>query len=88
MLGKLAKDKVTGVQGVIISKVEYLSGCVQYCIQPPMDKDGKFVESLYFDEGRVVLVSEKTIKVDKTDDGNAVNPGGPADHNLPSRYNG
>jgi hypothetical protein len=55
-LGKKAKDKITGFEGIITSKHLYLTGCTQYGIQPIIDKDGKFQEKEYFDEGRLEII--------------------------------
>ena len=82
MLGKPAKDKITGLQGIITAKVVYVSGCIQYCIQPPIDKDGKLVESNYFDEGRIEIVSSEKIEAGVDP------PGGPVESNVPREYRG
>jgi hypothetical protein len=37
-LGKKAKDKITGFEGIITPKHLYLTGCTQYGIQPIIDK--------------------------------------------------
>ena len=58
LLGKQAKDKITGQTGIITSKHVYLSGCNQYGIQPPIDKEGKIPEKGYFDEGRIEVIGE------------------------------
>lgn len=47
-LGQRLRDRVTGIEGIATSKVEYLNGCVQYCIQPEA-KDNKNVDHEYFD---------------------------------------
>lgn len=57
LLGKKAKDKVTGFEGIITAKVIYLYGCTQYCITPPA-KDGKVEDSRYYDEGRIEIIGE------------------------------
>ena len=57
-LGKKAKDKVTGFEGIITSKHIYLTGCNQYGVQPTVDKDGKVPDVRYFDEGRVQILGE------------------------------
>jgi hypothetical protein len=62
-LGKKAKDKVTGFEGIITSKHIYLTGCIQYGIQPQIDKDGKVPDKEFFDEGRIEIVG-KGISVD------------------------
>ena len=57
-LGNKVKDKVSGLTGIATSRVEYLNGCVQYCIKPPVDKDGKLIEGEYFDEEQVAFVGK------------------------------
>ena len=54
-LGNKVKDKITGFQGIATSKHIYLTGCSQFGIQPPMDKDGKVPDKKYFDEGRLTV---------------------------------
>jgi hypothetical protein len=34
-LGQKVKDLVTGYEGIAVARVEYLNGCVQYCVKPP-----------------------------------------------------
>ena len=58
LLGKKAKDKITGFEGIITSRHEYLTGCAQYGIQPQIDKDGKVPDKAYFDEGRIEITGE------------------------------
>lgn len=57
-LGKKAKDKITGFEGIITSKHIYLTGCNQYGIQPSIDKDGKVPDKGYFDEGRIEIIGD------------------------------
>lgn len=57
-LGKKAKDKITGFEGIIIGKCIYLYGCAQYGINPKVDKEGKKQELGWFDEGRVQIVGD------------------------------
>jgi hypothetical protein len=38
-LGTRAKNIITGVKGIITARVQYLTGCDQYCIQSK-SKDG------------------------------------------------
>lgn len=56
-LGKIAKDKLTGFQGVITSRCQFLTGCNRYCIQPQALHDGKPQESFYFDEAQIEIIS-------------------------------
>ena len=57
LLGKKAIDKITGFEGIIIGKCEYLFGCNQYGITPPA-KDGKCGETQWFDEGRIEVIDD------------------------------
>jgi len=71
-LGQKARDKVTGFEGILVGRVQYLFGCNQYSISPPA-KDGKVNDSQWFDEGRVEVIgpgiAPEAVQVEK--------PGGP-----------
>jgi len=56
-LGKKGKDKITGFEGIIIGRAQYLTGCDQYALTPPV-RDGKVQDSQWFDEGRIEVVGE------------------------------
>jgi len=56
-LGKLARDKVTGFEGIISVKGIHLYGCNTYILQPVV-KDGKYEESRSFDEGRIEIIGD------------------------------
>jgi hypothetical protein len=56
-LGKKARDKITGFEGIVIGRIQYLTGCDQYGIVPPM-KDGKPSSAEWFDEGRIEVIGE------------------------------
>lgn len=57
-LGKRAKDKITGFEGVLVARCQFLTGCNRYCIQPTELKDGKPIESIYFDEDQIEILSD------------------------------
>lgn len=59
-LGSKVQDTITGFTGVAVSRTQYLFGCVRVGIEPQEMKDGKPIEGLYFDEQRLVELSEKT----------------------------
>jgi hypothetical protein len=48
-LGSKVKDKVTGFKGTVTARIEYLNGCIQYCVMPKVAKDNKAVEGQYID---------------------------------------
>lgn len=65
-LGLKVKDSLTGFQGVIAYRAEYLTGCNQYGIQPwERDKDGDVRESKQFDENRLVVLKDKPYALPK-----------------------
>lgn len=72
-LGLEAKDKVTGFKGVIIGKAEYLTGCNQYGLCPPVSAEGKKVDTEWFDEGRIEIIGKGVLAKEVTGDKN----GGP-----------
>ena len=40
-LGDSAKDRVTGVEGIVVGRTSWLTGCDRIGLQRPADKDGK-----------------------------------------------
>lgn len=56
-LGDRAKCVITGFEGILISRVEYLTGCTQWGVNPGVDKDGKLQEAVYSDESRLETVA-------------------------------
>ena len=55
-LGALVRCKVTGYEGIITGRTEWLHGCVGLAVKSHGLKGGKPIESVYFDEDAVVLV--------------------------------
>lgn len=54
-LGSKAKDKVTGLEGILVSRVEHLTGCDRYCLAPA-SKDGKPGDESWFDVDRIEVI--------------------------------
>ena len=55
-LGEKVTDIVTGVTGIAVARVEYLNGCVQFCVQPKGALDALKTDSLYIDQGQLKRV--------------------------------
>lgn len=70
-LGSKVRDKVTGFEGIATAKIEYINKCVQYCVKPPIDKDGKMVDGEYIDVEQLEIVDTEMIEI------NAQATGGP-----------
>lgn len=75
-LGSRARDTVTGFEGVVVARTEWLHGCARITIQPTELKDGLPMESHTFDELQVETVKEREVAVSSAEQRNA---GGPRD---------
>jgi len=69
-LGQQVRDKVSGFTGIATAKVEYLNGCVQYCVKPKIKtkNDNTMPEGQYIDEGQLEIIS-KGLRTKKTGTG-------------------
>ena len=65
-LGDEVKDKISCYVGIVTSKIEYITGCVQYYIQSENNKPSE----KNFDEIRLEVTSVKKLKLKKTYKGN------------------
>jgi len=60
-MGEKATDSITGYSGMVIARIEYLNGCVQYELQAQGMHDSKPIKAQWFDEQR--LSSESNVDV-------------------------
>lgn len=70
-LGAKARCIVTGLEGIIIGRAQYLNGCKQYGIKQKVGKDGKVPEAHWIDEAQLKQVTGG-IKIKREEE-----PGGP-----------
>jgi hypothetical protein len=56
-LGNKVKDKVSGIEGIVTGRCEYLNGCVQFCVTTKVGKDNKGA-SPWIDEGQLVVLGQ------------------------------
>lgn len=68
-LGSKARDKVSGFAGMVTAQAKHLYGCDRVWLQPPIDKDGKFVDGSWFDVLSVDLVEAPQIEKTGTNGG-------------------
>lgn len=61
LMGKKAKDKITGFKGVVDSVCFDLYGCIQVSLRPPLDKDGKVPDGRWFDVTRITVTSKTPV---------------------------
>lgn len=60
--GDILRDRITGLQGVVMVKAEYSTGCHHYGIQPRETKDGKEPDWTWLDQSRLDLVEKGAVK--------------------------
>lgn len=60
-LGQTVRDAITGLEGVVVARHEYLYGCTRLSIQPAEHKDGKPVEGCTIDEQQALPVDKPNI---------------------------
>jgi hypothetical protein len=76
-LGQKARDIVTGIEGIIIGKTEWLTGCNTYGIKPPVKEDGTNLEAIWVDEIRIEIVDPVSIFDKKKQQQSKDDAGGP-----------
>lgn len=55
-LGDLARDNITGFQGIVTATCAFLNGCERVQLQPKVDADGKPRDGQYFDIEHVEVI--------------------------------
>jgi len=61
-LGKKVQDKVTGFEGIAVTKCIYLNGCVQYSVQPQVDEKGEIPKEVWIDDQQLKVISEGVLE--------------------------
>jgi hypothetical protein len=62
--GDNVRDVVTGFTGVIMGRTQWLNGCVRYCVQSKVLKDGA-PNDFNFDEEQLELTGAARIIINK-----------------------
>lgn len=57
-LGDKVRDIVTGFKGTVISRHEYLNGCVRLSIQPNDLHEGRVIEAQTFDIEQIAVITK------------------------------
>lgn len=57
-LGLEAQDKITKMKGILISRIEYLTGCNRYGLQPRELHENKIIDAHFFDEDQIEITGE------------------------------
>jgi len=60
-LGDKVRDTITGFEGRVTGRAEYISGCIQYAVTPPVNKDGEMADANWIDEQRIEIIESKSV---------------------------
>lgn len=86
-LGNKVRDKVSGLEGVVIGRHEWLYGCIRLSVQPAGLHEGKPIDAVGLDEQQCDLIEDTKPVVSAAAE---VRPGGPRDNpsrpSVPSRH--
>jgi len=65
-LGQRVRDRVTGFEGIVTTRVEHLNGCVQYLVKPHVvekdDEASKMPDGHYIDDVQLAYVDEGIVE--------------------------
>ena len=73
-LGNRVKDSITGYEGTVVGRTEWMYGYTRIGVQSQIPKDSKVLEPKWFDEQLLHLIKDSKIKVSKD---SAAKTGGP-----------
>lgn len=60
-LGQKVKDIVTGLEGIVVGKTEWLNGCVRFAIQSRVNDKGGIPEQQWIDEQQAEIIDSNHI---------------------------
>lgn len=72
LLGQQVKDVMTGFTGTAVSRIEYVSGCVQYGVKPKYNEaemKGTYPPTEYIDEGQLIKLYPIRLEDENDDNG-------------------
>jgi hypothetical protein len=90
-LGAKVRDTVTGFEGIVISRTEYLNGCIAYGVKPPKDKDGKMIDAEWIDDGQLQELEARAPELNDAgclEEFRAAARGGPSADTPPESFRG
>lgn len=64
-LGAVAQDTISGFEGVVVARTEWLHGCVRLTLQPQALHEGQPVEAQSFDEPQLLQMTGLPVKKEK-----------------------
>lgn len=82
-LGAAVRDVVSGFTGIATARVEYITGFVQYCVQPELH-EGRYDDARYFDHQQLQIIGDGVTAILQATKAT----GGPAQNTPPTSYRG
>ena len=78
-LGQRVRDKISGYEGVVVARTEWLWGCVRYGVRSEkLDKEGLPLEDKWFDEDEILVLPAEVQEAPRPSAERRVATGGPA----------
>lgn len=62
-LSDKVRDQITGFEGIITGKCSYINGCVQFLVQPTVDKEGSHRGAKWIDQTELAMVKANATEV-------------------------
>ena len=53
------EDTITGFQGTVVARAEYLNGCVRFGVQPTVTDKGKLPDWQWIDEQQLNVIEKR-----------------------------
>ena len=64
-LGSLVRDKITGFEGIVMGRTEYLTGCAHVGIHPRgLTNEGSIPGWEWIDETRVIVLERDVVRLE------------------------
>lgn len=62
-LSDQVRNVISGFEGIITGKCEYINGCVQFLVQPRVDKEGNHRNAKWIDDAELEMVKANATDV-------------------------
>lgn len=82
--GDKVNDKVSGFAGIAIGRAEFMYGCTRIGVGPKLGKDGKLIDTAWFDEPQLNVEVEKVLETGSRGTGGPA-PSMPTQNSMPNR---
>lgn len=64
-LGDRVRDRISGFEGIVSAKSEYLNGCVRILVDPEsLEDSGKLIKGAWFDDVQIELVEKSVLEIE------------------------